>query len=125
MTIADARYSDAVVISSGEAQTLSRSQLDMMRAFFCYEFEVARLERTSLPEATPEVVAEWVGALEMSGLFAGAELRTMADAWLREPESLVSLLVGDVDEIAARREVGSTVEGVASSGADTDLMRAS
>ncbi|ORI14497.1 hypothetical protein [Rhodococcus sp. 1168] len=125
MTLADARYSDAVATASGEARTLSRSQLDMMRAFFCYEFEVSRLERTSLPEATPEVVAEWVGALGMSGLFAPAELLTMAEAWLREPESLLALLVGDVDEIAARREVGATVEGVISSGADTGLMRAS
>lgn len=127
MTLADSRTSDAALISisTNGLPALSSNQLDMMRAFFCYEFEVARLERTSLPEATAEVVSEWVGALEMSGLFAPAELRTMAEAWLSEPDQLVSLLVGDVDEIAARRDVGSTVEGVTSSGADTGLMRAS
>ncbi len=84
------------------AVRLSRSQLDVMRAFFCYEFEVATLDRESVPEATEDAVAEWIEALQMSGLFASAELRTMTEVWLNEPASLVSLLVGDVDEAAAR-----------------------
>ncbi|WP_072807041.1 hypothetical protein [Rhodococcoides yunnanense] len=97
--------------SSGSASSsLSHGQLDMMRAFFCYEFEVARLDRSSLPEATTEVVAEWVEALEMSGLFVPSELRTMSQAWLSEPDALVSLLVGDVDEIAARRETADAAD---------------
>lgn len=81
---------------------MSHTQLDMMRAFFCYEFEVERLDRDSLPTATPDAVAEWVEALAMSGLFAPTELRTMTQAWSHEPEALIRLLSG-VDVLAARR----------------------
>lgn len=125
MTIADSRTSETALDSINGLPGLSSNQLDMMRAFFCYEFEIDELERTALPDATAEVVSEWVGALEMSGLFAPAELRTMAEAWLSEPDQLVSLLVGDVDEIGARREVVSTAEATASGVADADLLRAS
>ncbi|MDJ0362936.1 hypothetical protein [Rhodococcus sp. H29-C3] len=125
MTLADSRTSDTALIGTNGLPALSSNQLAMMRAFFCYEFEIDELERTVLPDATVEVVSEWVGALEMSGLFAPAELRTMAEAWLSEPDQLVSLLVGDVDEIAARREVVSTAEATVSDAADADLLRAS
>lgn len=84
------------------AVKLSLSQLDVMRAFFCYEFEVATLDRESLPEATEDAVAEWIEALQMSGLFAPAELRTMTEVWLSEPASLISLLVDEGDEVAVR-----------------------
>ncbi|MCZ4080217.1 hypothetical protein O1W68_19915 [Rhodococcus sp. H36-A4] len=125
MTLADSRTSDTALISTSGLPTLSSNQLAMMRAFFCYEFEIDELERTALPDATVEVVSEWVGALEMSGLFAPAELRTMSEAWLSEPDQLVSLLVGDVDEITARREVVSTAEATVSGAAVADLLRAS
>jgi hypothetical protein len=116
MTLADIRTegdSSSVTVETAavsDAASLSASQLDMMRAFFCYEFEVARLDRESVPEVTADAVAEWVEALSMSGLFMPSELRTMTSAWLTEPEALVSLLVGDVDEVAARREVESAPE---------------
>lgn len=114
MTLADSRpdiatSSVALDETSADTASLSSSQLDMMRSFFCYEFEVALLDRESIPAATPEAVAEWIEALEMSGLFMSSELRTMTDAWLTEPEALVSLLVGDIDEVAARREVTDAV----------------
>ncbi|SNS85160.1 hypothetical protein [Rhodococcoides kyotonense] len=111
MTLADApALADAppaVEAPSEAGPSLSQGQLDMMRAFFCYEFDVARLDRSALPEPTTEVVAEWIGALEMSGFFVSSELRAMAQAWISEPEALVALLVGDVDEIAARRDTTS------------------
>lgn len=110
MTLADAR------------PTISTSQLEMMRAFFSCEFEVALLDRESMPEASPEAVAEWIEALEMSGLFAPSELRTMSNAWLGEPDALVSLLVGDIDEVAARRDI---VEPVAATDESSRYLRAS
>lgn len=117
MTLADACPAvttdvpvETTTAAQGTSPSISHGQLDMMRAFFCYEFEVARLDRSSLPEATEEVVAEWIEALEMSGLFAPTELRVMAAAWIAEPDALVSLLVGDVDEIAARRETVTASE---------------
>ncbi|MDJ0395745.1 hypothetical protein QMK17_20700 [Rhodococcus sp. G-MC3] len=116
MTLADSRpvvaASSAVfdtASASTDAASLSVSQLEMMRSFFCYEFEVAQLDRESIPVPTSEAVAEWIEALAMSGLFVTSELRTMTDAWLSEPEALISLLVGDIDEVAARREVTGAV----------------
>lgn len=92
---------------TAESTTVSSSQLEMMRAFFCYEFEVDRLDLDSLPEATPEAVAEWVDALAMSGLFAPTELHAMSSAWLSEPEVLIHILSG-ADEVAARRDVAES-----------------
>lgn len=103
MTLADTR--PAVTTARIDSAELTASQLEMMRAFFCYEFEVARLDRDSVPAATAEAVAEWIEALEFSGLFVASELTAMRQAWLAEPEALVNLLVGDVDEVAARRDV--------------------
>lgn len=105
-----------------EAASLSQSQLEMMRAFFCYEFEVSQLDRDTVPAATPEAVEEWIEALGMSGLFAPAELRTMSAAWLSEPDALVSLLVGNIDEVAAKREV---VDVEPESGNTPSFLRAS
>ncbi|KZF11550.1 hypothetical protein A2J03_19395 [Rhodococcus sp. EPR-157] len=104
MTLADTRPEVTTPASSNSAD-LSTSQLEMMRAFFCYEFEVELLDRESVPAVTPEAVEEWIEALEHSGLFVAAELQTMARAWRAEPEALVALLIGDVDEVAAKREV--------------------
>lgn len=101
MTLADTR-SD---VSSAESGLLSSNQLEMMRAFFCYEFEVSRLDRESVPAVTEDAVEEWIDALGSSGLFAPAELRSMGAAWRAAPEALIDLLVGDVDEVAARRDV--------------------
>jgi hypothetical protein len=100
--------------------SMSRGQLDMVRAFFCYEFETESLGRDTIPEPTPEAVAEWIDALAASGLFAGAEMRNIAAVWAAEPDALVSLLAGDVDEIAARRS-----DAVASATAPLYLSRAS
>lgn len=105
-----------------ETAALSPTQLEMMRAFFCYEFEVARLDSETVPVVTREAIREWIEALEMSGLFAPTELRTMSAAWLSEPEALVALLVGDVDEVAARRDV---VESAPETAINPSLLRAS
>lgn len=114
MTLADTRSTvttpavpvHTVSASATRAQSslLSHNQLEMMRAFFCYEFEVAQLDHESVPAATEDAIDEWVEALEMSGLFASAELRTIGNAFRSEPSAVVSLLVGNVDEIAARRD---------------------
>jgi hypothetical protein len=124
MTLADAR--PAVTVDANETElSLSQGQLDMMRAFFCYEFEVARLDRSSLPEPTVEVVAEWIQALETSGFFVSSELRAMAKAWASEPEALVALLVGDVDEIAARRDTVTDHDVATDEDASPSYLRAS
>jgi len=113
MTLADTRTAVSMPLVADpavgneamtESTSISHTQLEMMRAFFCYEFEVDRLDLDSLPEATPDAVAEWVEALAMSGLFAATELRAMSRAWLTEPRTLVLLLSGS-DEVAARRDV--------------------
>lgn len=83
--------------------SMSRGQLDMVRAFFCYEFETDALARDTIPEPTADAVSEWIDALASSGLFANAEMRNIAAVWAAEPDALVSLLAGDIDEIAARR----------------------
>lgn len=122
MTLADTRSATETTASSGSA-ALTSSQLEMMRAFFCYEFEVAQLDRNSVPEATPESVEEWIEALEISGLFVASELQSMRLAWQSEPEALVALLIGDVDEIAARRDVLEVVATGAPS--EASYLRAS
>lgn len=104
MTLADTRP-EVTTPASSDSADLSTSQLEMMRAFFGYEFEVELLDRESMPVVTVEAVDEWIEALEHSGLFVAAELQTMAHAWRAEPEALVSLLIGDVDEVAAKRDV--------------------
>ncbi|OZC76293.1 hypothetical protein CH304_17245 [Rhodococcus sp. 15-649-1-2] len=137
MTLAHTRQdlADAtptVLDAAVDSAPLSSSQLEMMRAFFSCEFEVARLDRESIPVATPDAVAEWIDALRMSGLFSPSEMRTMSAAWTSEPDALVSLLVGDVDEVAARRDVTeSSPEDVnvsapiVDAAADTELPKAS
>lgn len=94
--------------TSTRSRPISRTQLDMMRAFFCEEFEAEQSSRDTLPAATSDAVTEWVEALTTSGLFAPTELRAMTDAWSAEPDALVRLLSG-VDEIAARRGVGDSI----------------
>ncbi|NIL75970.1 hypothetical protein [Rhodococcus sp. B10] len=124
MTLADARPTVTTDATEPEP-SLTQGQLDMMRAFFCYEFEVARLERSSLPEATPDAVGEWIEALEMSGFFVSSEIRAMAQAWLAEPESLVALLVGDFDEVAARRDTALAEDAASDAAASPSYLRAS
>lgn len=82
---------------------MSRGQVDMVRAFFANEFDVVTLDRESIPEVSADAVAEWVDALAMSGLFLRAELDMFAGAWTAEPEAVIALLVGDIDEISAKR----------------------
>ncbi|MDV6305418.1 hypothetical protein R3P93_22870 [Rhodococcus cerastii] len=82
---------------------MSQGQLDMVRAFFCNEFEADSLDRSTVPEPTAEAVAEWIDALTNSGLFAPAEVRNISSVWAFQPETLVAMLIGEVDEIAAKR----------------------
>jgi hypothetical protein len=82
---------------------MSKGQLDMVRAFFCNEFEADSLDRSTVPEPTAEAVAEWIDALTNSGLFAPAEVRNISSVWAAEPETLVAMLIGEVDEIAVKR----------------------
>ncbi|KZF09485.1 hypothetical protein A2J04_21885 [Rhodococcus sp. EPR-279] len=82
---------------------MSQGQLDMVRAFFCNEFEADSLDRSTVPEPTAEAVAEWIDALTNSGLFAPAEVRNISSVWAAEPETLVAMLIGEVDEIAVKR----------------------
>ncbi len=139
MTLSDIRPADSMppvhdrgVVNgtvASDIHPVSRAQLDMMRAFFCYEFEVEQLDRNSLPAATVDAVEEWVEALAMSGLFAPTELRAMAQAWSRAPEALIRLLSG-VDEVTARRGAADNdtdVSEVAAAALDTSAayLRAS
>ena len=87
---------------------MSQGQLDMVRAFFCNEFQADSLDRSTVPEPTAEAVAEWVDALATSGLFAPAEVRNIASVWAAEPNTLISLLIGDVDEVAVKRHGAAT-----------------
>ncbi|OZD08658.1 hypothetical protein CH275_04275 [Rhodococcus sp. 06-235-1A] len=86
---------------------MSQGQLDMVRAFFCNEFQSDSLDRSIMPEPTVDAVAEWIGALAASGLFAPAEVSNISSVWAAEPDALVALLVGEVDEIAVRRHGAS------------------
>ncbi|MCJ0980453.1 hypothetical protein MTX35_22335 [Rhodococcus sp. ARC_M12] len=87
---------------------MSQGQLDMVRAFFCNEFQADSLDRTTMPEPTSEAVSEWIDALATSGLFAPAEVRNISSVWAAEPETMISLLVGEVDEIAVKRHAVAT-----------------
>ncbi|MBY4131515.1 hypothetical protein HQO83_24275 [Rhodococcus fascians] len=87
---------------------MSQGQLDMVRAFFCNEFQADSLDRSTMPEPTADAVAEWIDALASSGLFAPAEVHNISSVWNAEPDALVALLVGEVDEIAVRRHGAST-----------------
>lgn len=95
---------------------MSQGQLDMVRAFFCNEFEADSLDRSTVPEPTAEAVAEWIDALTNSGLFAPAEVRNISSVWAAEPETLVAMLIGEVDEIAVKR--GAAVPAAASAAPD-------
>ncbi|MDV8025187.1 hypothetical protein [Rhodococcus sp. IEGM 1330] len=87
---------------------MSQGQLDMVRAFFCNEFQADSLDRTIMPEPTGDAIAEWIDALATSGLFAPAEVRNISSVWAAEPDALVALLVGEVDEIAVKRHEAAT-----------------
>nr|WP_314145296.1 hypothetical protein [uncultured Rhodococcus sp.] len=87
---------------------MSQGQLDMVRAFFCNEFQADSLDRSTMPEPTADAVAEWIDALVISGLFAPAEVRNISSVWAAEPETMVALLVGEVDEIAVKRHEAAT-----------------
>lgn len=89
--------------------TMSQGQLDMVRAFFCNEFQADSLDRTAMPEPTADAVAEWVDALSASGLFAPAEVHNISSVWCAEPESMTALLVGEIDEIAVKRHEAAAV----------------
>ena len=91
---------------------MSQGQLDMVRAFFCNEFQADSLDRTTMPEPTADAVAEWIDALASSGLFAPAEVHNISSVWNAEPDALVALLVGEVDEVAVRRH-GASVPAAA------------
>ncbi|OZD87844.1 hypothetical protein CH278_11795 [Rhodococcus sp. 05-2254-5] len=89
--------------------TMSQGQLDMVRAFFCNEFQADSLDRTVMPEPTADAVAEWIDALSTSGLFAPAEVHNISAVWCAEPESMTALLVGEIDEIAVKRHEAAAV----------------
>ncbi|KQU53463.1 hypothetical protein ASG84_24045 [Rhodococcus sp. Leaf278] len=91
---------------------MSQGQLDMVRAFFCNEFQADSLDRSVMPEPTAEAVTEWIHALATSGLFAPAEVHNISSVWNAEPDALVALLVGEVDEIAVKRH-GASVPAAA------------
>lgn len=92
---------------------MSQGQLDMVRAFFCNEFEADSLDRSTAPELTAEAVAEWIDALNHSGLFAPAEVHNISAVWATEPQALVALLIGEVDEIAVKRHGAAVPAAVA------------
>lgn len=126
MTLADTRPAipaSAVTHAFGR-RSLSPTQLEMMRAFFCEEFEIDRSAANQLPEPTPTAVAEWVDALTMSGLFAPSELNAMSDAWFTEPHAVVALLSG-VDEVTARREIAEVATPSVEYRESTRYLRAS
>ncbi|WP_415977355.1 hypothetical protein [Rhodococcus sp. 077-4] len=105
---------------------MSQGQLDMVRAFFCNEFEADSLDRTTMPEHTTDAIAEWVEALENSGLFAPSEVRNISAVWASQPEAMISLLVGEVDEIAVKRhEVAVPAAAIATPALISSFERAS
>ncbi|OZC56090.1 hypothetical protein CH306_15760 [Rhodococcus sp. 15-725-2-2b] len=105
---------------------MSQGQLAMVRAFFCNEFQADSLDRSTVPDPTADAVAEWIDALATSGLFAPAEVRNISSVWASEPETMVALLVGEVDEIAVKRnEVAAPAPAIATPALISAFERAS
>jgi hypothetical protein len=76
---------------------------DFVTAMFSRDFVESGAARVSVERIQRGEIGEWVRALAWSGLFSNLAVSNAAQAWRRNPRSLLDALLGDADEVTVRR----------------------
>ncbi|MFD1812543.1 hypothetical protein [Rhodococcus gannanensis] len=76
---------------------------DFVTAMFSRDFIEDGLARVAVERIHRGDIGEWVRALAWSGLFSNLAVANTAQAWRRNPRSLLDALLGDADEVTVRR----------------------
>ncbi|MFI6363533.1 hypothetical protein ACIBG0_12380 [Nocardia sp. NPDC050630] len=84
-------------------QVESSDYRDLVAAVFSYEFVDGGIDPDSLRRIHAGEIAEWVTALDRSGMFGKTAIATLSDKWQRDPRLLLEALLDDVDDVTRRR----------------------
>nr|WP_051918787.1 hypothetical protein [Prescottella defluvii] len=70
---------------------------------FSYEFLDGGIDYDALERIHRADVSDWVAAVAGSGLFTNAQVARIDAAWVRDPESLLTALLSEADEMTVKR----------------------
>ncbi|WP_063038727.1 hypothetical protein [Nocardia pseudovaccinii] len=84
-------------------QVESPDYRDLVAAVFSYEVLDGGIDPDSLRRIHAGDIAEWVTALDRSGMFGKTVIATLTDEWQRTPRLLLEALLEDVDDVTRRR----------------------
>ncbi|WP_433713714.1 hypothetical protein ACQP2U_05705 [Nocardia sp. CA-084685] len=84
-------------------QVESSDYRDLVAAVFSYEFVDGGIDPDSLRRIHAGEIAEWVTALDRSGMFGKTAIATLSEQWQRDPRLLLEALLDEVDDVTRRR----------------------
>ncbi|EME15325.1 hypothetical protein [Rhodococcus triatomae] len=76
---------------------------DFVTAMFSRGFVEDGVTRVAVERIHRGEIGEWIRALAWSGLFSNLAVANAARAWRHDPRALLDALLGDADEVTARR----------------------
>ncbi|MEV4240011.1 hypothetical protein AB0J47_33095 [Nocardia sp. NPDC049737] len=84
-------------------QVESPDYRDLVAAVFSYEVVDGGIDPDSLRRIHAGDIAEWITALDRSGMFGKTAITTLSDQWHRNPRLLLDALLDDVDDVTRHR----------------------